>query len=111
MVMDKYTPNRARSFVRKKYTTFCTEQIVALRSVNIFLESDRQLRFAAKLDLCAASGPLSSEISLHRATPSVTRGLGFSGLIRRTNNQSPLTTHGGMWRMYSNPDPHRSEGC
>jgi hypothetical protein len=22
--------------------------------------------------------------------------------------QSPLTTHKGMWRIYSNPDPHRS---
>jgi hypothetical protein len=28
MGMEKYTPNRARFFVRKKYTTFSTEQIV-----------------------------------------------------------------------------------
>jgi hypothetical protein len=34
MGMKKHTPNRARCFVRKKYTTFCTERIVALRSVN-----------------------------------------------------------------------------
>jgi hypothetical protein len=40
MVMEKYTPNRARFFVRKKYTTFSTIRIVALRSVNkIFPES------------------------------------------------------------------------
>jgi hypothetical protein len=40
MGMDKYTPNRARFFVRKKYTTFNTERIVAIRSVNkIFPES------------------------------------------------------------------------
>jgi hypothetical protein len=40
MGMEKYTPNRARFFVRKKYTTFSTEQIVALQSVNkSFLES------------------------------------------------------------------------
>jgi hypothetical protein len=33
-------PNRARFFVRKKYTTFSTVRIVALRSVNkIFPES------------------------------------------------------------------------
>ena len=40
MEMKKYTPNRASCFMRKKYTTFSTEQIVALRSVNkIFPES------------------------------------------------------------------------
>jgi hypothetical protein len=40
MGMEKYTPFRARFFVRKKYTTFSTERIVALRSVNkIFQES------------------------------------------------------------------------
>jgi hypothetical protein len=40
MGMEKYTPNRARFFVRKLYTTFSIEQIVALRSVNkIFPES------------------------------------------------------------------------
>jgi hypothetical protein len=44
--MEKYTPNRARFFVRKKYTTFSTVRIVALRSVNkIFSES---YDFAAK---------------------------------------------------------------
>jgi hypothetical protein len=40
MGMEKYTPNCERIFVRKKYTTFSTEQIVALWSANkIFLES------------------------------------------------------------------------
>jgi hypothetical protein len=40
MGMEKYTPNRARFFVRKKYTIFSTVRIVALRSVNkIFPES------------------------------------------------------------------------
>jgi hypothetical protein len=40
MEMEKYTPNRAHFFMPKKYTTFSTEQIVALRSVNnISLES------------------------------------------------------------------------
>jgi hypothetical protein len=46
MGMEKYTPNCARFFVRKKYTTFCTVRIVALWSVNkIFPES---YDFAAK---------------------------------------------------------------
>jgi hypothetical protein len=40
---------------------------------------------------------------LYRATPAVTRDLGFSGLIRRT----PLRTRKGMLGTYSNPDPHR----
>jgi hypothetical protein len=63
---------------------------------------------------------------LYRTTPVVTRGLGFSGLIRRTAQfsrllrharicwesiltrihtapiQSPLTTDKGMWKAYSN---------
>jgi hypothetical protein len=40
MGMKKHTPNRARFFVRKKYTTFSTERIVAVLSVNkIFPES------------------------------------------------------------------------
>jgi hypothetical protein len=44
---------------------------------------------------------------LFRATPAVTRGLGFSGLIRNPDRpiQSPLTTRKGMRRIYSNPDP------
>jgi hypothetical protein len=43
---------------------------------------------------------------LYRATPVVTRDLGFSGLIRRTTPFSRLLPHEGMWRIYSNPDPH-----
>jgi hypothetical protein len=40
MGMKKNTPNCARFFVCKKYTTFSTERIVPLRSVNkIFPES------------------------------------------------------------------------
>jgi hypothetical protein len=44
---------------------------------------------------------------LYSDTPTATRGIGFSCLIRRTAPfWSPLTTHEGMWRTYSNPDPH-----
>jgi hypothetical protein len=40
MAVEKYNPNRVRFFVRKKYTIFSSERIVALRSVNkIFPES------------------------------------------------------------------------
>jgi hypothetical protein len=45
-----------------------------------------------------------SREDLYRATPALTQGLGFSGLILRTAPiQSYLTTHKGMWRIYSNP--------
>jgi hypothetical protein len=37
MGMEKFTPNRDHFFVRKKYTIFSTEQIVALWSVNKIL--------------------------------------------------------------------------
>jgi hypothetical protein len=40
MGKEKYTPNGARFFVRKKYTAFSTVRIIALRSVNkTFTES------------------------------------------------------------------------
>jgi hypothetical protein len=44
---------------------------------------------------------------LYRATPAVTRDLGFFRSYPKDRPiQSPLTTHEGMWRIYSNPDPH-----
>jgi hypothetical protein len=48
MGIKKYTPDCARFFMRKKYTTFSTERIEALWSVNnkIFPES---YDFAANL--------------------------------------------------------------
>jgi hypothetical protein len=42
--MDKYTPNRARFYVRKKYTTFSIEQIVALRSVKKKIPGELRFR-------------------------------------------------------------------
>ena len=53
MGMEKYTPNRAHFFVRKKYTTFSAQRIVALRSVNkIFPE---RYDFAAKIFIVSSS--------------------------------------------------------
>jgi hypothetical protein len=44
---------------------------------------------------------------LYRSTPAVTWDLGFSGLIRRTAPFSCLLRHTiGMWKIYSNSDPH-----
>jgi hypothetical protein len=41
---------------------------------------------------------------LYRATPAVTRDLGFSGLLGRIAPISRLLRHMGMWRIFSNPD-------
>jgi hypothetical protein len=41
---------------------------------------------------------------LYLAIPAVTWDLNFSV----SSEQSPITTHKGMWRIYSNPDPHGS---
>jgi hypothetical protein len=43
MGMEKYTPNHERFIVRKKYTTFITERIVALRSVNNIFPGELRL--------------------------------------------------------------------
>jgi hypothetical protein len=42
------------------------------------------------------------------ATLTVTRGLGFPVSSEGPPHHSHLTTKKGMWRIYSNPDPHRS---
>jgi hypothetical protein len=44
---------------------------------------------------------------LYRATPAATRDLVFFRSHPKDRPiQSPLTTHKGLWRTYSNPDPH-----
>jgi hypothetical protein len=44
---------------------------------------------------------------LYRATPVVTRDLGFFRSHPKDRpTQSPLTTHLGVWRIYSNSDPY-----
>jgi hypothetical protein len=47
---------------------------------------------------------------LYRATPAVTRDLGFSGLIRRTAPFRRLSRHTRGWNN-SNPDPHGGGEC
>jgi hypothetical protein len=52
------------------------------------------------------SGPLNREGYLSCHTCSDTGPLFFRSLPKDRPIQSPLTTHEGMWRTYSNPDPH-----
>jgi hypothetical protein len=52
------------------------------------------------------SGTFSRDGS-YRVTPTVTWNFGFFWSRPKDNpNQSPLTTHKGMWGIYSNLDPH-----
>jgi hypothetical protein len=56
-------------------------------------------RKATKCSPMLGAQGLQAGRDLYRATPSVTQGLGFSGLIRRTAPiLSPLTTRKGMRR-------------
>jgi hypothetical protein len=51
------------------------------------------------LGLCTAAG-----IDLYHATPAVTQGVGFSGLIQMSTAFSRLIRHIEMMRTFSNPD-------
>jgi hypothetical protein len=56
------------------------------------------------------SGPLSREGSLSCHTCSNTGPRCYRSHIKKDRPiKSPLTTHKGMWRIYSNPNPHIGE--
>jgi hypothetical protein len=61
----------------------------------------RSAKFRPMLDVQG----LLTRRDLYRATPAVTRGLVFFRSHPKDRPiQSPLTTHKGIWRIYSNPD-------
>jgi hypothetical protein len=60
------------------------------------------------LGLCSASGPLSREGSLSCHTCCDTGPWFFRSHPKVRPILSPFTTHKGMWRIYSYPDPHES---
>jgi hypothetical protein len=67
---------------------------VPLKSISLIWRRHHCRWRASNLGLYArCSGPLSREGSLYRATPAVTRDLGFSGLIRRTAPMSRPLRH------------------
>jgi hypothetical protein len=88
MGMKKYTSNRAYFFVHKKYTTFSSERIVALRSVNkVSLESHD---FPANLSLNLSS--------MH----------GFSGYRMRVNIFAKTYIHvSGFWKLLKSDLMHQ----
>jgi hypothetical protein len=62
---------------------------------------------AAKFGPMLGAQGLSAGRDHYRATPAVTWDLGFFRYHPNDRSiQSPLSTHEGMWRIYSNPDPH-----
>jgi hypothetical protein len=64
---------------------------------------------AAKSRLMLGAQGLWAGSDLYRATPTVTRDLGFSGLIRRIAPFSRLLRYTrGLWKIYSNTDLHGS---
>jgi hypothetical protein len=81
---------------------------VPLKNISLIWRRHNCRWRAAKFRPMLGAQGLLAERDLYRATPTVTRDLGFSGLIRRTAPFSRLlrSTHEGVWRMYSNPDPH-----
>jgi hypothetical protein len=64
---------------------------------------------AAKLRPMVGAQGLWAGRDIYRATPAVTRDLVFFWSHPKDRPiHSPLTTHKGMWRVYSNPYPHGS---
>jgi hypothetical protein len=61
-----------------------------------------------KIEAYAQLPRLGAGRDLYRVTPAMTRGLGFSGLLEGPFHLIALTTYKGMWRTYSNLDPHGS---
>ena len=80
----------------------CLRFYVPLKNISFIWRRHHCRWRAAKFRPMLGAQGLWAGMDLYRATPAVTRDLGFSGLIRRT----PLTTYEGMWVIYSNPDPH-----
>jgi hypothetical protein len=84
--------------------TFNHSLYVPLKNFSLIWRRHRAAKFRPTLGVQG----LWAGKDLYRATHTVTRGLGISGLVRTAPIQSPFTTHTGMWRTYSNPGPHGS---
>jgi hypothetical protein len=75
---------------------------VPLKNLSLIWRRHHYRRRAAKFRPMLSAQGLWAGRDLYRATPAVTRGLGFFGLIRRTAPFSRLLRHTrGVWRTYS----------
>jgi hypothetical protein len=75
------------------FKVYCLLFNVPLKNISLIWRHHHDQWRAANLDLCSALGAFWSGKNLFRATPAVTRGLGFSGLIRRTAAFSRFLRH------------------
>jgi hypothetical protein len=80
---------------------------VPLKNLSLIWRRHHSRWRAAKFRPMLGAQGLWAARDLYRATPAVTRNLGFSGLIRRTAPFSRLLWHTrGCGGSDSNPDPH-----
>jgi hypothetical protein len=86
------------------FTVLCpTQEIVT------YMETSPLLVKGCKIQAYAqSSGPLSRQESLSCHTCCDMGPWFFRSLPKNRPIHSPLMTHNGMWRIYSNPDPHGS---
>jgi hypothetical protein len=92
--------------------SFCKKNSSTLAKQLRFIWRRRHYRRrAAKFRLILGAQGLRVGRDLYRATPVVTRTgpRFFRSHPKDRPIQSPLTTHKWMWRIYSNPDLHRSK--
>jgi hypothetical protein len=89
----------------------CLGFYVPLKNISLIWRRHHYRWRAAKCSPYARrSGPLSREGSLSCHTCCDTGPRFFRSHPKDRPIQSPLTTHKGMWRIYSNPDPHGEPG-
>jgi hypothetical protein len=88
----------------------CLRFYVPLKNFSLIWRRHHYRSRAAKFKPMLGAQGLSAGRDHYRATPAVTRGLGFffRSYPKDCPIQSPLTTHKGMLRTYSSPDPHWS---
>jgi hypothetical protein len=81
---------------------------VSLKNISLIWRR-HHYRWTKKFRLMLGTWGLWAGMDLYRATPAVTRGLGFSGLIWRTAPFSRLLRHRRGCGESINPDPHGSQ--
>jgi hypothetical protein len=107
------SPNLSSSFILKMSISWLIIYLllyVPLKSISLMWRRHHYRWRATKFRPILGVQGLWEGRDLYRATPAVTRGLGFFSRSHPKDRpiQSPFTTHKGMWRIYSNPDPHGS---
>jgi hypothetical protein len=106
--MSQCMPERGEGFCKILLALWATWFIYGFtsRSRIFHLYGDVTIAGEGLQNLGLCSGPLSREGSLSCHTSCDTGPRFFRSHPKDHPIQSPLTTHEGVWRIYSNPDPH-----